>query len=319
MKKLKKSVSVLLIVALFASLAACGSKDAAEYTVGICQLVSHDAHDEATKGFMDAIEEALPGKVRFLKENAANEISACSTIINTFLAEDVDLILANATPALQVAAAATDTVPVLGTSITKYDAILGLEVKNGILGGNVSGTSDLASLEAQAQMVKTWFPNIKTVGLLYCSAEVNSQYQVEGMKKELETLGYTCKFYPFIDSNDLAGVTQSAADSVDLIYVPTDNTVAANAPIIDNICRYERVPVIGGDEGICAICTVATLCIDYYALGYLTGQMAVKILTGEENISQMPIAYAEHYGVFNEQLCKDLGLSVPQGYKATQS
>lgn len=316
MKRFLSYIALFLAAILACSFIGCSTTPKSKYNVGICQLVSHAAHDEATRGFIDALNNLLPGEVSFHTETAANEISACSTIINQFIAEDVDLILANATPALQVAAASTDTIPILGTSITEYGAILGLEESNGIVGGNVSGTSDLAPLDKQAEMAKLLFPTAKTVGLLYCSAEVNSKYQVDGMKTELEKQGFTCKYYAFTDSNDLASVTESAAGNCDLIYVPTDNTVAANAPIIANICRYKNVPVMGGDEGICSVCSAVTLCIDYYKLGYTTGEMAANILTGKAEIATMPIAYAAYYGAYNPEICTELGITVPSDYKA---
>lgn len=313
MKKTAKLLCLLLAALLVLPFSACQKNDAA-YSIGICQMIEFSAHDDATKGFTDAVNAALPGQVKITAKTAANEISTCSSIINQFLAEEVDLILANATPALQVATAATASTPILGTSITEYGAVIGLDVQNGIVGGNVSGTSDLAPLADQAAMVKEWFPQAKTIGLLYCSAEVNSDYQVNGMTEELSKFGYTCVKYAFTDSNDLAAMVETASDNCDVIYVPTDNTVAANAPIIDNICRYKKVPVIGGDAGICAACGVAALRVSYYDLGYATGEMAVNILKGEADISTLPIQYAPYDKVANADLCSDLGITIPDGY-----
>jgi len=324
MKKLSKLLTLAMALVMTLSLAACGgdpavtapveSLAAGTYHVGICQLVQHVALDDATQGFIDALNEALPGQVTFNNQNASNELPMCSTIVNQFIAEDVDLILANATPALQAAAAATVDIPILGTSVTEYGVALEIENFSGTVGGNISGTSDLAPLDAQAAMIQEWFPEAKTVALLYCSAEANSQYQVDVVKAELEKLGYTCDYYSFSDSNDLAAVVEGAANNCDLIYVPTDNTVAANTAIIDNICRPMGQPVIGGDGGICKGCTVATLCIEYYDLGYATGKMAAEILTGEADIATMPIAYAEASSVYNEAICTELGLTPPAGY-----
>jgi len=324
---MKKLTALILTLTLTLSLTACGGSkteekkeevkeetttEAAEsYNVGICQLVQHVALDDASQGFMDALNEKLPGQVSFNYQNASNEIPMCSTIVNQFIAEEADLILANATPALQAASAATGEIPILGTSVTEYGVALGIENFSGTVGGNVSGTSDLAPLDAQAAMIAEWFPEAETIGLLYCSAEANSQYQVDVVKAELEALGYTCEYCSFSDSNDLAAVVEGAAAACDVIYVPTDNTVAANTAIIDNICRPAGIPVIGGDQGICEGCTVATLCIAYYDLGYATGEMAAQILTGEADISAMPIAYAEASSIYNAGLCADLGLTPP--------
>ena len=283
--------------------------------MGICQLVTHDALDAATQGFMDALNEALPGQVEFDVQNAAGDSNTCSTIVNSFVADGVDLILANATPALQAATAATADIPILGTSVTEYGVALNIQGFDGTVGGNVSGTSDLAPLDQQAAMVQTLFPDAKNVGLLYCSAEANSQYQVDTVKGYLEEMGYTCTLYPFADSNDAAAVTQTAADASDVIYVPTDNTVAANTGIVDNICQPAGVPVIAGEEGICKGCGVATLSISYYDLGVTTGKMAAQILTGEADISTMPIAYAENFTPkFNTVIGEALGIAMPEGY-----
>ena len=315
---MKKKWSLLLIPALTLALASCAAAPEKEavYTVGICQLARHEALDLATEGFMDALNEALPGQVEFDNQNAANELAACSGIVNQFVAEEVDLILANATPALQVASAATVDIPILSTSVTEYGVAMGITDFDGLVGGNVSGTSDLAPLDEQAEMILEWFPEAEDVALLYCSSEANSLYQVEGMKTELEKLGITCSFYPFTDSNDLSAVTEGAAANCDVIYVPTDNTIASNAAIIDNVCSVAGVPVLGGDRGVCADCGVAALSISYYDLGAATGKMAARILTGEADISQLPVEYAAAEKVYNPAICDRLGLTVPQGYTA---
>lgn len=289
----------------------------ATYTVGICQYAPHDALDAATQGFQDALTEAFGDAVAFELQNAAGDTPTCATIANGFVSAGVDLILANATAPLQAAVAATSDIPILGTSVTEYGVALGISDFNGVVGNNVSGTSDLAPLDQQAAMVQEWFPDAKTVGLLYCSAEPNSQYQVDTVQAELEKLGYTCTQYAFSDTNDMASVTQNAADNSDVIYVPTDNTCANNTGVIDNICRPAGVPIIAGEEGICGGCGVATLSISYYDLGVTTGEMAVKILTGEADISEMPIEYAPQFAKkYNEAICADLGLTVPEGYEA---
>ena len=320
MKKTSKILALILALVMVMSLAACGSKEAAptadaaarQYTVGICQLVTHDALDAATQGFMDALNEELPGQVTFDSQNAAGDSNTCSTIVNSFVSNNVDLIMANATPALQAAAAATSDIPILGTSVTEYGVALGIEGFTGTVGGNISGTSDLAPLDQQAEMLKTWFPDAKNVGLLYCSAEANSQYQVDTVKALLEDMGYICTLYAFADSNDVSSVTQTAADASDVIYVPTDNTVASNTGIIDGICQPAGVPVIAGEEGICSGCGVATLSISYYDLGVATGKMAAKVLTGEADISTMAIEYAADFTPkYNETICNALGLAAP--------
>jgi len=316
MKTMTKILALALSAAMLLPLAACGEKKSDVYSVGICQLVQHDALDAATQGFMDALTEELGDKVTFDNQNASNDIPMCSTIVGQFLANEVDLILANATPALQAAATATNEIPILGTSITEYGVALGIKDFNGTVGGNISGTSDLAPLDEQAAMITEWFPDAKTVGLIYCSAEANSQYQVDVVKAELEKAGLTATLYSFSDSNDIAAVVEGAVAASDVIYVPTDNTVAANTGIIDNICRPAKVPVIAGEEGICKGCGVATLSISYYDLGVTTGKMAAKILTGEADISEMAIEYAPVTQKYNAEICAELGLTVPDGYVA---
>ena len=338
MKNLSKLTALLSAAAMTLSLAACSGGNAAStpapvdtstptdtaapsegatYTVGICQLGTHDALDAATQGFMDALNEALPGQVEFDVQNAAGDSNTCSTIVNSFVADGVDLILANATPALQAATAATADIPILGTSVTEYGVALNIQGFDGTVGGNVSGTSDLAPLDQQAAMIYELFPDAETVGLIYCSAEANSQYQVDTVKAELEKLGYTCELYPFADSNDAAAVTQTACDASDVIYLPTDNTVASNTGIVDNICQPAGVPVVAGEEGIVKGCGVATLSISYYDLGVTTGKMAAQILTGEADISSMPIAYAEDFTPkYNPVICEALGLTMPENYVA---
>ncbi len=293
--------------------------DGQTWTVGICQLMQHVALDAATQGFKDAITEELGDAVTFDEQNAQGDSNTCSTIINSFVSADVDLILANATPALQAAQAGTNEIPVLGTAVTEYGVALGIDDFDGLVGTNISGTSDLAPLNEQAAMLHELFPDAEKVGLLYCSAEANSQYQVDVVKAELEGLGYTCEYYAFSDSNDLATVTTKAADASDVIYVPTDNTVAANTEIINNICLPAEVPVIAGEEGICSGCGVATLSISYYDLGVATGKMAVKILTGEANVSEMPIEYAPQFTKeYNPTNCEALGVTIPDDYVAIE-
>ena len=331
---MKKMISLTLAILMLASLlAGCGSStptetqapaaeapaaEATVYNVGIIQLVTHDALDAATQGFQDALVAELgEGNVVFDLQNAAGDSNTCATIVNSFVSNEVDLIMANATPALQAASAATAEIPILGTSVTEYGVAIGIEGFTGTVGGNVSGTSDLAPLDKQAEMVKEWFPDAKNVGLLYCSAEPNSQYQVDTIKGMLEAMGFTCEMYAFADTNDMSAVTQNAADNSDVIYVPTDNTVASGTGIIDGICRAAGVPIIAGEEGICSGCGVATLSISYYDLGVATGKMAAKILTGEADISTMPVEYAAtSTPKYNAAICEALGLTAPEGYVA---
>ena len=313
---MKKILAVMLAVLLLASMTACAGSGSGKYTVGICQLVQHDALDAATKGFQDALTEALGDKVTFDVQNASGEPANCTTIVNKFVSSKVDLIMANATPALVAAKEATDKIPILGTSVTDYASALGIEGWTGTVGTNISGTSDLAPLSEQAAMIPELCPDAKTVGIVYCSAEANSQYQVDVITGYLTELGLTVTPYPFTDTNDVASVTQKACDSSDVIYIPTDNTAASNTEAIANVVLPAKVPVIAGESGICSGCGVATLSISYYDLGYATGKMAAKVLTGEAKISEMPVEYAPQVTkMYNPDNCAALGITIPDGYE----
>lgn len=314
MKNMKK----LVALALCALLTLAGTLVVAEdtYEVGICQLLQHPALDQATLGFKDALVEKLGESVTFDEQNASGEAASCATIVNTFVSNDVDLILANATPALQAAMSATADIPILGTSITDYATALGADDFAGTTGINVSGTSDLAPLDGQAAMIKELFPDAKTIGLLYCSAEPNSIYQVNVIRGYLEEMGYTCQEYSFTDSNDVASVAQIACES-DVIYIPTDNTAAAYTETIANVVIPANVPVVAGEEGICTGCGVATLTISYYDIGYATGLMAYEILLNGADVSTMPIEYAPQFTKkYNATNVETLGLTIPADYVA---
>ena len=311
---MKKAFALLLAAALLVTMAACTGASKT-YTVGICQLVQHPALDAATEGFKAALTEALGDSVKFDEQNASGESANCPTIINGFVASKVDLIMANATPALTAATSATADIPILGTSVTDYASALEIDNWNGTVGGNVSGTSDLAPLDQQAAMLQELFPDAKKVGLLYCSAESNSKYQVDVIKGYLEAAGLTCAEYAFTDTNDVASVAQKACDDSDVIYIPTDNTAASNTEAIANVVLPAKVPVIAGEEGICGGCGIATLSISYYDLGYATGKMAAKVLTGEADISTMPVEYAPQVTKkYNAANCEALGVTVPDDY-----
>ena len=312
---MKKIVALTLAALMLVSLAACGGSGSGKYTVGICQLVQHPALDAATQGFQDALTKALgEDKVAFDVQNASGEPTNCTTIVNKFVSSKVDLIMANATPALQAAVQATKDIPVLGTSVTDYASALEIEGWTGTVGGNVSGTSDLAPLDGQAAMIKELFPDAKTVGILYCSSEANSQYQVDVITGYLTEMGLTVTPYSFTDTNDVASVAQAACAS-DVIYIPTDNTAASNTESIANVVLPAKVPVVAGEAGICGGCGVATLSISYYDLGYATGEMAAKILTGEADISTMPVKYAPNVTKqYNAANCEALGITVPADY-----
>jgi len=323
---MKKAVSKALAAGMALTMAAglCTVVNAEDttYNVGICQLVQHPALDEATRGFKEALTEKLGDKVVFDEQNASGDSATCATIVNQFVSNEVDLIMANATASLQAAAAATADIPILGTSISVYNVALDIpdEEWTGSTGKNISGTSDLAPLDQQADMFAELLPDAKTVGLLYCSAEPNSVYQADTVKAALEEAGVTCKVYTFADSNDIASITTTAAGECDALYVPTDNTAASNAEIINNICEPAGVPIIAGEEGICNGCGIATLSISYYDIGYKTGEMAYEILVNGADVSTMPIEFAPQFvKKYAPARCETLGITIPEGYEAIEA
>ena len=313
---MKKMIVILLASMLFICTGAMAEDT---YTVGISQLVQHVALDAATQGFQDALKEKLGDAVEFDVQNASGDSNTCSTIVNTFISNGVDLIMANATPALQAAVAATGDIPILGTSVTDYATALDIDDWTGATGMNVSGTSDLAPLSEQADMLHELFPEAKNVGLLYCSAEPNSKYQVDVITEYLKEYGYNVTEYTFADSNDVASVTQTAADGSDVLYIPTDNTAASCTEAIRNVVEPAGVPVIAGEEGLCASTGVATLSISYYDLGYTTGEMAYEILVNGADVSTMDIQFAPKVTKeYNAELAELMGVEIPEDYVAIQ-
>ena len=325
MKKILSAIlaSALLVTGCLFSMTSCNETADESYTVGICQLVPHVALDAATQGFKDALTEALGDKVSYIEQNAQGDATTCTTIVNDFVSKDVDLIMANATAALQAAVNGTTTIPVLGTSITEYGVALDIKDFTGLVGSNVSGTSDLAPRDQQAAMITELFPDAKVVGMLYCSAEPNSEYQVKTVTKYLEDAGLTVKDFAFSDSNDVASVSAAAAAASDVIYIPTDNTAASCTEAINGAVLPTGTPIVAGEEGICSGCGVATLSISYYDLGVATGKMAAKVLTGEANIEEMPIEYAANFTKkYNKANCEALEIDIAAleaaGYVAIQ-
>ena len=321
---MKKAISLILamIILTITSLAlvACNNTtnsgaEGKKFTVGVCQLVQHAALDQATQGFIDALVAALGEEnVEIDVQNASGDTNVCNTIVSNFVSKNVDLIMANATPALQAAYSATSTIPILGTSITEYGVALGLDNFNGVVGGNVSGTSDLAPLDEQVNMILEICPDTTSVGIIYCSAEANSKYQVEKVKEYLTQKGVEVQTFPFGDSNEISSIVTLACTMCDVLYVPTDNTAASCAETIGNIVREYKTPLFAGEENTAKGCGVASLSINYYDLGVKTGEMAAKILKGEANISTMTIEYAPATKKYNKDMCEHLGIEVPDNY-----
>ena len=341
MKNLKKLTAVMCTLVMLLALCACGNSSApaaspsaapaAEessapseevsadktFVVGICQLVQHEALDAATEGFKQALSDKLGDKVKFQEGNASGDPATCSVIVNQFVSDDVDLIMANATPALLAAVAATNEIPILGTSVTDYGSALEISDWTGATGFNVSGTSDLAPLDGQAAMLKELCPDAKVVGILFCSGEPNSKFQADTITPMLEKLGLEVKSFTFADSNDVANVAATACAECDVLYIPTDNTAASCTEAINNVALPAGVPIIAGEEGICRGCGIASLSISYFDLGYATGEMAYEILVEGADPATMEVRFAPQFTkVFNAANCEALGISVPEDYVA---
>ena len=341
---MKKIFALMLAVMMLVSLAACGSSapaatqapateapateapaaaeieapaEAAVYNVGICQLVQHPALDAATQGFRDALTEKLGDNVVFDEQNAQGDSATCSTIVTGFVANSYDLIMANATPALLAAVSATDTIPVLGTSVTDFASALQVEADaNGALGMNASGTSDGVPAQLYVDCMMELVPDAKNVSILYCSAEPNSVLQADQF---IEAMGdkATCTVYTFADSNDIQAVVTSAIEGCDAMYIPTDNTAASNMTIVANICQPAGIPVICGEEGMCSGGGLATVSISYYDIGHVCGEMAYDILVNGADVSTMPVGYSENpVKKYNADYAAAIDFTMPESYEA---
>lgn len=320
----------MVMAMLMAALSGCGgassggSASSAEnksgdvYHVGIVQQLEHPALDQATEGFKAALIEKLgEDGVEFDLQNAQNEPANCATISQGFVSANVDLIMANATTALQSASAATADIPIVATSITDYATALNAEDWQGVSGTNVTGTSDLAPLQQQVEMITELVPDAKQVGLLYCSAEPNSVYQIKEVEKYLDEKNIKYTEYAAADSNEIQAVTTKAVSESDCIYIPTDNTMAQNTEAINNVAQPAKVPIIAGEEGICKGCGIATLTISYYDIGYEAGLMAYDILVNGTDPGTMEIKTAENVTKkYNKTICDALNITIPEGYEA---
>ena len=320
MKKWMKAIAAMMVLSM--AMTGCGgSGDSADaegkYKVGIVQQLEHPALDAASLGFQEKLTELMDGNVVFDYQNAQGEQTNCTTIATKFVSDQVDLIMANATTALQSAAAATADIPIVGTSVTDY-VTAGVVESNEAPGRNVTGASDLAPIDEQIAMLMELIPDVQKVGILYCSAEPNSIYQSELAQTELDKAGVAWAEYTAADSNEVQSVVTKAISECDVLYVPTDNTMANNTEIIKNVAVPAGVPVIAGEEGICSGCGVATLSISYYDLGAKAAEMAYEILVNGASPAEMPIAYVSE-GItekYNAEIAETLHIAIPEGMVA---
>ena len=322
---MKKLISLVLAAAMMLGAGSAVTAKAEEektYTVGICQLVQHAALDAATQGFMDALTEKLGDNVKFDLQNAQGETTMCSTIVTGFVANEYDLIMANATPALLAAVAATDTIPILGTSVTDYGTALAIDDMDATKGTgiNVSGTSDGVPAQQYADTVMELVPDAKNVAVLYCSAEPNSVLQADQFVTCMDEKGVKTTVYTFTDSNDIQAVVTTAVEGADAMYIPTDNTAASNMTIISNVCGGVNLPIICGEEGMCGAGGLATVSISYYDIGHVCGEMAYDILVNGADVSTMPIGYAASPAKkYNPDYAATIGFEMPEGYEAIET
>lgn len=320
-KIIRRNVSLAILAVLVCCLTACGNpknekEDDGKYHIGICQWEEHVALDEATRGFQDALADKLGDEVEFDVQIAQGSTQDCQEILNSFVSDDKDLIMANATSALMTASQATNTIPIVATSITDYGTALNMKEWTGATGINVTGTSDLAPIESQADMIKELVPEAEKIGILYCSAETNSIYQAQMMGSILTKKGISFETYTITDKDELEKTVQKAAAGCDVLYIPTDNTIASQADILKEILISEKVPMIAGEEGLCEA-GIAALSISYYEIGYSAGEMAYEILVEKKNPGEIDVRYAENVTKkYNPENCEALGITVPDDYEA---
>lgn len=325
MKKIGKALSIILAGSMALSMAGCSQKtdstatgdgDGKTYQIGVLQLVQHAALDAANEGFIAALNDAGI-KYEVDQQNAAGEQSTCQTIADTFATGKKDLILAIATPAAQAVAGAITDVPVLITAVTD-PAESGLVDSNEAPGKNVTGTSDLTPVKEQIQLLKQLIPDAKKVGILYNAGEANSRIQAELAKSSCEAEGLAAETYTVSSSNEIQSVVDSMVGSVDVIYAPTDNMIAAGMTTVSMVATEHNIPIICGEAGMVEAGGLATYGIDYYQLGYLTGQQAVKILKDGSDPASMPIEYLaidKCELTINEENAKALGIDTSAAQK----
>ena len=317
---MKKYLYSLFIITsmIFISCSSGGSNAAAGdkvFKIGILQLIEHDALDASYRGFVDGLKEAgyEDGKNIIIDyQNAQGEQANCVTIGQKFVNDKSDLILAIATPAAQAVANMTKDIPILVTAVTD-PAAAKLVADNNAPGGNVSGTSDLTPVEAQIELLNEITPNLKTVGLLYCSSEQNSVFQMDIAKKKLDSMGIKYIDAAVTSANEIQQVVQSVVGKVEAIYTPTDNMIAAGMATVALVAEPAKLPVVCGEGGMTMLGGTATYAISYYELGKLTATQAVAILKGEKEPATMPIETLKTFDlVVNTNMVNSIGITIPE-------
>ena len=323
MKRLTTIASAVVTGTLALALAACGGGDASEagsttesadgttYKIGVLQLTEHAALDASNEGFVAALDDAGIS-YEIDQQNAQNDQSACQTIASKLVNDGDDLILAIGTPAAQAVSSATSDIPIIGTAITDF-AESGLVASNEEPGGNVTGSSDLTPVTDQIELLEQLVPDAKTVGLLYCTAESNSEVQISMAEEALDAAGIAHERYTVSSSNEIQQVIESMVGKVDAIYTPTDNTIAAGMATVSMVANENDLPVIVGCDTMVEDGGLASYSINYFDLGYKAGEMAVEILTEGADPAEMPIAYLEAEDcqlIANQATADEVGIDI---------
>lgn len=306
-----KTAAVAAMVS--AALTGCGEDKKAEApkTIGIVQLVEHDALDAANRGITDALKERGV-TMEIDRQNAQADQSNLRNIAQRFVSHNYPLIFAIATPAAQTVANATSTAPIVATAVTDF-AVAKLVKDNNKPGTNVTGSSDMNPIAAQTELLLKLVPNAKTVGTVYNSSEINSQLQIDILRKELEKHGVALAEATISSVNDIQQAAQSLVGKVDVMYVPTDNVVASSMPTLYRVTQAAKLAVVAGEAGMVRSGATATVAVDYYNLGKIAGNMGADILEGKAKPQDMPIRYQTEFKVvLNEPVVKELGLTVPE-------
>ncbi|MFI3237231.1 MAG: ABC transporter substrate-binding protein [Lachnospiraceae bacterium] len=308
----KKVLSLVLTSAMvMAMMSGCGAEKETVYKVGVIQQMQHDALDAANEGFIQALDDAgIPYEVD--QQNAAGETSSYVTIADKFVNDDVDLILAIATNAAQAVAGATSDIPILGTAITDYETA-GLVASNDAPGGNVSGTSDMNPIDVQLELISTLVPDAETLCVFYSSDEDNSILQADLFEEAAVAQGFAVERYTISNTNEIETVMQSMEGKVDAVYIPTDNKLAAAMPTVGMLAEEMLLPVFCGEGNMVTSGGLATYGLDYYELGYTTGEMAVEVLVNGADTATMPITYlpTERFElIVNEDMAEALGIDL---------
>ena len=328
--KMKSIGIALACVGAAVLLAACGDKGGSassaaasaptgQLNVGIIQLVEHQALDAANKGIVDELAARGykdGGKIKIDQQNAQADQSNMKNIAQRFVSNNSALIFAIATPAAQTVANTTKTIPIVGTAITDYQTAR-LVKSNEKPGTNVTGSSDMNPIAEQAQLIKDFVPNLKTLGVIYNSSEVNSEVQVNALKTVAQKMGVTLKIATVSNVNDIQQAANSLVGKVQAIYIPTDNVLASAMPTLIKVTNQAKLPVICGEPNMVKKGGLATIGIDYYELGKIAGDMGADILDGKSKPENMAIRYQQQFkAMVNAKTAKEIGIQIPDSVKS---